>query len=84
MSAHSQLSLMLQPSAKVSYRKAGVSLKSMNKFTIETTNDIMRCTPMLLVQIHDIHFKEFSSNLAHTDVAASGGNKAKDYLCASI
>lgn len=48
----------------------------MNKFTIETINDIMRCAAMLLVQIYHIHFKEFSSNLRHTDVAASGGNKA--------
>lgn len=45
----------------------------------------MRCAPMLLVQIHDMSFKEFSSNLSHTDVAASGSNKAVNWhLCASI
>lgn len=40
----------------------------------------MSCAPMLLAQIHDIHFKEFCSNLSHTDIHSSGGI----YLCASI
>lgn len=45
----------------------------------------MRCAPMLLIQIHDISFKESSSNLSHIDVAASGSDKAIDWhLCASI
>jgi len=45
----------------------------MNKITIENINDIIRCAPMLFIQIHGIHFKKFSSNLSHTDVAARGG-----------
>lgn len=35
----------------------------------------MRCVPVLLVQIHNIHFKELSINLSHTDLIASGGNQ---------
>lgn len=64
VSAHSQLSLLLQPSAMESYRKGGVSLKWMNRFTIETIYDTVRCAQdMLLAQIHNIQFKKFSIQL---------------------
>lgn len=35
---------------------------------------------MLLIQIHNIHFMEFFSDLPHADVVASGGNKATEEL----
>lgn len=38
----------------------------------------MRCAPMLLVQIHNIHFTEFFSNLSHIDVVPSSRNKTID------
>lgn len=35
----------------------------------------MRCVPVLLVQIHNIHFKELFINSSHTELIASHGNK---------